>query len=99
MQLLPLVDTPSSLFLSSFLVSLAFKLISSQRKQRHEEIEFLNQYEKELGGNRVEIELLPMEESTYTMIGAIPTITFYQGDVSSNIILQRLKKIYLQIPG
>ena len=92
---LPSLDTSSSLFISSFLVSLGLKFVSLQRKQKNEEIEFLHQYEKELGGDRVEIELLPLEESNLTMIGAIPTITFYHGDVPSNIIIERLKEILI----
>ena len=91
--LLSIEDASASLFLSSLLLSLSLKCISYYRKQRKEEIEFVNHYEKEIENNNcVEIDLLPMEIS-YTMIGAISSITFYQGDVPSSIIIERLKEI------
>ena len=95
MQVFPSFNTSSTLFLSSFLISLSLKFISSQRKQKNEEMKFLNQYEKEVENNGVEIELLPMEANNYIVIASIPSITFYQGNVPSIIMIQRLKDILI----
>ena len=80
----------SSLFASSLVLAAGLRQIASSKKQSIAEKAFLTDLDRSDGK---EVELLPVERDTYTMIGPISTVTFYEGDVDNKIIIHRMEEI------